>query len=127
MIHLNPWLDGTLKKAKRVFEDSDRKTLADKLFLKMIRHVHALSVRGAIKTPDPSIERIQTEDGSVVLTLEWLDRSACWHLYFSVWRKLGEKPYVMLEFSGTSSYSTDKPTDEEILKSLHDYFEAWKK
>jgi hypothetical protein len=127
--HLNPWLSGTLKKAQRLFEDSDRKTLADRLFIGLVKHVHLLATRTAISTTDPTLDRMQTDDGSVVLTLEWIDRSANWHLYFSVWRKLGEKPYVMLDFSGVTGqgYSCDKPTDADICKALHDYFEGWKK
>lgn len=128
IVYLNPWLEVTLKKAKRLYEDSDRKSLADRLFDKTIRRVHALAVRTATPTPDPTLERMQTDDGSTVLTLEWLDQNSGWHLYFSVWRKLGEKPFVMLDYSGVpNSYSCDQPTDDEICKALHDYFEGWKR
>lgn len=127
--YLNLWLDEALKKAKRVYEDSDRKALADKLFNQTIRRVNSLTIKSAIRTPEPSkIERTQTT-GSSILTMEWRHVKSGWHLRFSVHRAGGEKPYVSLEFQGAedTSYSTDSPTDANIQKALHDYFEAWKK
>lgn len=127
IVYLNQWLEVTLKKAKRLYEDYDRKSLADRLFDKTIKRVHTLATGAAIRTPDPSVDRVQTDDSSTVLTLKWTDQESGWYVYFSVWRRLGEKPYVMLEFSGDGVYSTDKPTDADIDKTLHDYFEGWKK
>lgn len=123
---LNGWLDSTIKKAKRVCEDSDRKTRASALFVETIKRVNRLATEGAIRTPIPAVERFQNDE-MVLLAVEWFDRSASWHLYVGVRRQLGEKPEVVIDFSGTESYATSKPTDADIGKALHDYFEAWKK
>ncbi len=125
---LNPWLPGMLRKAKRLYEDSDRVTHAAQLFDETIKRVHALATSTAIPTIDPFLERLQLDDGTVVLSLEWLDKSSGWYLYFSVRRPLGEKPHVSLEFSGNPErYFSEKPSDADIRKALHDYFEGWKK
>lgn len=127
MKSLNPWLHSALRKAIALVEDSDRKSLASRLFTLTIDRVHQLATTSAHATPDPKIERFQTDEG-VVLSLEWLDPESGWFLCVSVKRKLGEHPRVALEFSGNpDGYSTDKPTDDDIRKALHDYFYAWKK
>lgn len=141
-VTLNHWLSSTLRKAKSVCEDSDRKALADRMFVSLIERVRYLATINAHDTRPPTIERFQSED-MVLLTMEWFDKGAHWHVYFGVRRQLGEKPRVVLDFSGvlgspghrgshsslaneSHSYSADSPTDEEIRKALHDYFQAWK-
>jgi hypothetical protein len=140
---LNPWLPSTIKKARKVCEDADRKALADRMFVALIERVHHLATINAHDTRPPTIERFQSED-MVLLTMEWFDKEAHWHVCFGVRRQLGEKPRVVLDFSGvlgapghrgshwslaneSHSYFADNPTDEEIRKALHDYFRAWKK
>jgi hypothetical protein len=124
---LNPWLDVTIKRASRLVEDSDRKTFAASRFAELIRRVHELGTRSAIRIGAPELERTQDED-SVTLWMGWLDKSSGWQLYFGVQRKLGEKPTTYLDFFGNpQNYSCDKPTDDDVRKALNDYFEGWKK
>ncbi len=126
---LNPWLPSILKKAEKLYEDSDRVTHAARLFTATIKRVHRLATHSAIRCPEPwpDVERFQPEEGSPVLTLEWFDKGAHWHLYFSVRRGAGVKPFVALDFSGNPErYDTENPTDTEITKALHDYFEGWR-
>ncbi len=134
MTQLNPWLPSTIKKARAIVEDVDRKTLADRMFVALIEQVHHLATTNAHATHPPRIERFQNE-GEVFLSMEWHDQEASWHVCFGVRRKLGEKPRMVLEYSGVFegagahefySYSIDNPTDEEIRKALHDYFQAWR-
>lgn len=124
---LSDWLLSTLKKGRSICEDADRKNLAQHLFINTIDRVAQLAVRGAVRTPRPTIERHQGED-HVTLSLEWSDAESGWFLRVSVRRVLGEKPHVLLEMSGNpDDYSCRNPTDEDITKSLHDYFEKWKR
>lgn len=124
---LNPWLHAALRRANALIEDSDRKSLASRLFLLTIDRVNQLATTSAHTTPEPKIERFQNDEG-VSLSLEWLDQESGWFLCVSVKRKLGEKPRVALEFSGNpKSYYTEKPTDDDIRQALHDYFYAWRK
>jgi hypothetical protein len=124
---LNPWLESTLKKAAHLCQDADHVSHSARLFRSTIRRVHELATVGAHRAPEPELERVSTEDG-IVLSLEWHDRSSAWHLYLAVARKFGEKPRVMLDFSGNpTSYGKEKPTDEEIAQALSDYFEKWKR
>jgi hypothetical protein len=124
---LNPWLPTVLRKAQRLVEDSDRKTLAAGLLQVTIRRVNALATLSAHKTPEPKVERFQSDEG-VSLGIEWSDPESGWFLCVSVKRKLGEKPRVALEFSGNpKSYSTEKPADDDIRQALHDYFQEWKR
>jgi len=127
---LNPWLDSTLKKARRLYEDSDRVTRAAELFVSTICRVHRLATSAAIRCPEPwpTVERFQPDDGSPTLLLEWHDKSSGWFLSLTVKRSAAEKPFVTLELSGQpQQYATEKPSDEDIVKALHDYFEAWKR
>ncbi len=123
---LNNWLLPTLKKARAICEDSDRKNLAQHLFITTVDRVHGLTVRGAHRAPKPELERVLTDD-AVVLSMGWFDQASNWHLYITVRRVLGEKPRVELDFYGNpDSYSTEHPTDDDIGKSLRDYFESFK-
>lgn len=123
---LNNWLLRTLKKARSVCEDSDRRNFAERLLLVTVDRVHGLTVKGAHVAPVPEIERIQTDD-AVVLSMGWLDPASSWHLYITVRRVRSEKPRVELDFYGNpDSYSAENPTDEEISKALSDYFQVWK-
>lgn len=124
---LNPWLPTVLRKSARLFEDSDRKTFAAGFFQTLIRRVNTLATLGAHATPEPKLERLQFE-GETSLIMEWLDPESGWFLCFGVRRRSAEKPRYTLEFSGNpKSYSTEKPTDDEIRQALHDYFQDWKK
>lgn len=127
---LNPWLASVLRKAERLYEDADRVYRAAPLFTATIRRVQKIATHSAIRCPEPwpDVERFQPDEGSPVLSLEWYDQSAGWHLYFHVRRAPGVKPFVTLDFYGNPThYSIDKPTDEEIARALYDYFEAWKR
>jgi hypothetical protein len=123
---LNNWLLPTLNKARAVCEDSDRKNLAQQLFIVTVDRVHGLTVKGAHRAPKPEIERIVTDD-AVVLSMGWLDPESHWHLYVTVRRVRGEKPRVELDFFGNpDGYSELQPTDADISKALNDYFESWR-
>jgi len=124
---LNPWLESTLLKAKRLFEDSDHRTFASQRFLMLITRLNHLATTSAHTTPTPKLERFQHED-SVSLLVEWHDKESGWFLCVGLKRKFSEKPRVTLEFSGNpESYNTDNPTDDDIRKAMHDYFQEWKK
>ena len=126
---LNDWLSTTIRRARLLIEDSDRKNFSGIKLEQLIRRVNNLATTGAIRAPAPDVmERYQTED-SVVLEFGWVDKKSGWHLYFSVRRPIGEKPYAQLDFSGAGehTYTSDKPTDADITKSLHDYFESWRR
>jgi hypothetical protein len=123
---LNNWLLPTLKKARAICEDSDRKNLAQHLFIVTVDRVHGLTVKGAHCAPRPELERVVTDD-AVVLSVGWLDPGSNWHLYITVRRMRGEKPRVELDFYGNpDSYSAEHPTDDDISKALTDYFQSWK-
>lgn len=127
---LNPWLASTLRKAQRLYEDSDRATFAAQLFTATIKRVHRLATHSAIRCPEPwpELERFQPDSGSPVLSMEWYDKSAHWHLCFSVRRGAGVKRFVTLDFSGNPErYCIEKPTDADLIKALNDYFETWKR
>lgn len=124
---LNPWLETTLRKAERLFEDSDRKCFAAMVFLDLIRRVQRLASNSAIRCGEPKLERYQPEEGSPVLQLEWSDPSASWYLCFSVRRAQQQRPSVMVEFNGTRSFTADKPSDADIIRALNAYFEDWKR
>lgn len=124
---LSPWLPAVLRKAGRVVEDSDRVTYAASLLMQTIRRLHVLVVVGAHDTPEPRVQRIQSDDGGVSLIVEWLDKESGWFLAFNVARVPGAKPTVGLEFSGNPDhYLIGGPTDPDISKALHDYFQKWK-
>jgi len=127
MTPLNPWLDTVLRKARRLVEDSDRRTFAAAHFQTLIRRVNALATLGAHATPEPKLERTQHED-TVSLWMEWTDKESGWFLSLGIKRLLSEKPRVTLEFSGNpKTYFTEQPTDDDIRTALHDYFQDWKK
>lgn len=123
---LNPWLDTVLSKASRLFEDSDRKHFVVPAFYNLIRRAHSLATENAHVAPEPKLERLQLDEG-VLLSLEWLDPESGWYLMLGVRRKPNERLRTVLEFSGNpESYSTDKPTNDDIAKAMHDYFQAWR-
>lgn len=123
---LNPWCDSVLRKARRLVEDSDRRTFAAARFQTLIERVNALATLSAHDTPEPKLERVQHED-TVWLFLEWNDKESGWFLSVGVARRLTEKPRIVLEFSGNpKSYSADNPTDTDIQTALNDYFQNWK-
>lgn len=127
---LNPWLESVLRKAVRLYEDSDRVYRAAALFTATIKRVQRIATTSAIRCPEPwpDVERFQPDEGSPVLSLEWYDQSSGWHLYFNVRRGPGVKPFVSLDFYGSPThYFIENPTDAEIAKALHDYFEEWKR
>lgn len=125
---LNPWRDSALRKAERLFEDSDRQAFAAAPFRTLIWTAHHLATVSAHVVPEPTIGRLVLDDGCVLLSLEWRDEASGWSLYLAVRRKAPVKPVVVLEFCGEpSDYSTDKPSNTDITKALHDYFEAWKR
>ena len=127
MTALNLWKTSLLRKAQRLVEDSDRKNFSAALLQTTIALLHALATQSAHVAPEPKLERTQNDEG-VALSLEWLDKESGWFLCVSVKRKLGEKPRVVLEFSGNpKGYVADNPTDADIRQSLHDYFQEWKK
>ncbi len=127
MSELNPWKNSLLRKAQRLVEDSDRKNFSAALLQTTIARLHALATLSAHVAPEPKLERFQNDEG-VALSLEWLDKDSGWFLCVSVKRRLGEKPRVVLEFSGNpKGYIVDKPTDDDIRAALHDYFQEWKK
>lgn len=124
---LNPWLQSAKRRADRLIEDSDRKTLAAPMFQRLITQMHTLCVTGPHVAPEPKIERHQDDHG-VELLIEWLDQESGWFLCVSVKRNLGEKPRVTLDFSGNpDSYSAENPREEDLRKALHDYFQSWRK
>jgi hypothetical protein len=125
---LNDWLAVARKKGQRVCQDSDRLARTDKLFDETIVRTHRLTLVGAHEAELPDVERFDYEEG-VLLSIEWYDKSAGWHLWVGVNRRRGHRPCVTLDFSGDAdagSYSTTDPTDTDIAKALYDYFEAWK-
>ena len=126
MSDFNPWLSQTLFKANKKVEDSDRGKLADRLFLDTISRVWKLATTSVIRCEAPKVTRTQDED-SVLLCIEWDDPASDWCLYIGVIRHRGEKPVVTMGFDGETSYGNDSPTDQEIIKALHDYFQAWRK
>ena len=124
---LNPWRATALVRAARLFEDVDRKSFTDRLVIQTIAHLEHLATTSAHSTPEPKVSRHQSDEG-VAFEIEWHDQESGWFLCVSVKRKHGEKPRTALEFSGNPvSYSTEKPTDDELRKALHDYFQEWKK
>lgn len=126
MKSLNPWRDVVLRKARRLVEDSDRRTFAAAQFQVLISRINLLATLSAHDTPEPKLERFQHED-TVSLFLEWSDKESGWFLSFGIKRLLSEKPRVMLEFSGNpKNYYTDNPTDDDIRTALNDYFQEWK-
>lgn len=123
---LNPWLDSTLRKANRLFEDSDRRSRAARQFVVLLGRVHRLASVSAIRCGTPKLERFQEDESSPSLMVEWFDQASGWHLYFCVRRGPQVKPFVQLNFGGTKTYTKDEPTDADITQALHDYFESWK-
>lgn len=130
MAPLNNWLPSTIAKARRIVEDSDRKARTDTAFVGLIEHVHHLLCSNAHSAGPPKVERLVTDD-RVLLSIEWFDSESNWHLYFGIQRILGEKPVVVLDFFGAvgkpGSYDLRSPSDVDIRKALHDYFQGWKK
>ena len=126
MPDFNPWLSQTLLKANRKIEDSDRRNLGDRLFLNTISRVWKLATTSVIRCDTPKVTRSEDDD-SVLLCIEWSDPTSDWCLYIGVIRHRGEKPVVTLGVDGEESYGSDSPTDQEITKALHDYFQAWQK
>lgn len=126
MADFNPWRASTLKAAQAKCEDSDRKNLTDRMFVQTVDRVWALATTSVIRCEAPKVTRTEDED-SVLLCIEWEDPTSDWCLYIGVIRHRGEKPVVTMGFDGEESYGNDSPTDQEIIKALHDYFEAWKK
>lgn len=127
MKHLSPWLPSVLRQAGRVMEDSDLVCHAGSLLTKTIRKLHVLAVTGAHDTPAPRVKRFQSEDGGVSLIVEWSDEESGWFLALNVARMPGVKPKLGLEFSGNpDGYIIGSPTDADISKALHDYFQKWK-
>jgi len=126
MSDFNSWLDQTLIRANKKIEDSDRRNFADRLFIDTVNRVWSLATTSVIRCEPPKVTRSEDPD-SVLLCIEWDDPTSDWCLYIGVIRHRGEKPVVTLGFDGETSYGSDSPTDEEITKALHDYFEAWKK
>lgn len=123
---LNPWIGAVLARAERLYEDSDRKSRAAMLFHNTLRSVHRLATHSAIRAPAPKLERFQGDEASPALMMEWYDEASGWFLYLAVRRGFNVRPHLVLEFGGVSHYSVDKPTDEQIRKALHEYFEQWK-
>jgi|SRR5882672_2510688 len=124
---LNPWLGATLTRAARMIEDADRISHAAAKFLALITRVHELATVSAHVTPAPTLERLQVDEGTL-LSLEWLDKSSGWYLMIGVRKPPMQKARAVLEFSGSPAvYATDNPTDDDITKALHDYFEGWKR
>ena len=122
---LNPWLDVVLRKADRLFEDADRQSFAAREFFGLIKRAHRLATVSAHVAPEPKLERLQLDEG-VLLSLEWLDEESGWYLMLGIRRKAGEKLCQVLEFSGLENYATDKPTDADITRAMHDYFQSWR-
>lgn len=124
---LNSWSQNVSRRAQRLVEDADRKWLVDKMVTRLIERLERLATAGAHATPAPRVHRHQGDDG-VVFDVEWVDEMALWFLCLSVRRTLGEKPRIVLEFCGENERSTvENPTDTDIQKALHEYFQAWKK
>ncbi len=125
MSDFNAWRAAALRSAAAKCQDSDRKNFADALFIRTINRIWTLAAAGAIRCDAPKVTRSEDED-SVLLCIEWTDAPSDWCLYIGVIRHRGEKPVVTLGFDGETSYGSDNPTDTEITKALHDYFQAWK-
>ncbi len=125
MPEFNPWLSDTLLKANRKTEDSDRRNFADRLFTETVCRVWKLATNSAVRCEAPKVTRTEDPD-SVLLCIEWADATSDWCLYIGVIRHRGEKPVVTMGFDGETSYGADSPEDNEIIKALHDYFQAWK-
>jgi hypothetical protein len=114
-----------LKSAQAKCEDSDRKNFAAQLFVGTVDRVWRLATTSVIRCDPPKVSRSEDEN-SVLLCIEWVDATSDWGLYIGVIRHRGEKPLVTMGFDGETSYGADSPTDQEVTKALHDYFEAWK-
>lgn len=124
---LNPWVPVVSKRAERLFEDADRVTFAAPKFLAMIGTVASRITRMATRAPAPSVRRSQDAE-SVLLTLAWEDPVSGWWLHFTMARRRGEKPRLLLDFHGADQdYSQEKPSIADVDKALDDYFEAWKR
>lgn len=117
----NPWLSQTLLKANKKVEDSDRRNLSDRMFIDTICRVWKLATTSVIRCEAPQVTRTEDDD-TVLLCIEWEDPTSDWCLYIGVIRHRGEKPTVTMGFDGEESYGTDKPTDEQLIKALQDYF-----
>lgn len=126
MMDFNDWLPSALGRARRLYEDSDRKHFVDHVFNQLLRDVHQIATSTAVRTPAPSIERYQTDDG-VVINMEWYDPDSAWHLYFGVRRTLGQKPVVIMDFySANKAYASNRPGENDMRMAITDYFESWK-
>ncbi len=125
MSDFNGWRAAVLRSAAAKCEDSDRKNLADRLFVQTVDRVWKLAAVSAIRCDAPKVTRTEDED-SVLLCIEWIDAPSDWCLYIGAIRHRGEKPVVTMGFDGETSYGSDNPTDEEITKALHDYFRSWR-
>jgi hypothetical protein len=124
-VSFNEWRDQALKSAQAKCQDADRVNFAAKLFAETVERVWRLATTTAIRCDPPKVTRSEDED-SVLLCIEWVDPTSDWGLYIGVIRHRGEKPVVTMGFDGETSYGADSPTDDEIIKALHDYFDAWK-
>lgn len=125
---LNPWLETTLRKAKRFTEDSDRKLGADRMFFELIRRTHRIACVNALDTEGPpTLERFENE-GNVWLILEWHDRSSLWSVKTLVKRESRSRKL----FTGVEMYGNPQniyfanPDDEQIRQALWEYFYSWR-